>query len=54
MMNDENVYLKILAGGGEDDLVGLDEPPLGGEGDVQHGVGGEQGREPGDQVPGVI
>ena len=47
-------YLKILAWGGKYDLVGLDESALGCECDVQEGVGGEQSREPGDQVPGVI
>ena len=34
--------------------MGLDESPLGGECDVQQRVGGEQSREPGDQVPGVV
>ena len=53
-VDDADIYLKIFARCSEDDLVGLDEPALGGESDVQHGVGGKQSGEPGHQVPGVI
>ena len=34
--------------------MGPDEPPLGGERDVEQGAGGEEGGEAGHEAPGVV
>ena len=46
-------HLEIFTGRCQHDFVSLEEPPLGCQSDVQHGVGAEEAGEPGDQVPDV-